>query len=83
MKAIEKGNKSKLSVTVEPSLARAVERQARRLRVPKSRIVADAIRLWESHRRAALAREGYMAMATEDRDDAVAYVHAVEDVEDE
>jgi len=83
MKAIEKGNKSKLSVTVEPSLARAVERQARRLGVPKSRIVTDAIRLWESHRRAALAREGYAAMAAEDRDDAVASVRAVEDVEDE
>jgi hypothetical protein len=44
MKAIEKGSKSKLSVTVEPSLARAVEGQARRLGVPKSRIVTEADR---------------------------------------
>ena len=79
---MKQGNREKLSVTVEPELFQVVERQARRIGVSKSKIVGDAIRLWERGRLAALAREGYEKTAAEDLEDAQAYLAALAKIEE-
>jgi len=71
---MRQGRREKLSVTVDPQLYRAIERHAEDFSVPKSRIIEEAIRLWERSRLAALAREGYEKMAKEDVRDAEAYL---------
>lgn len=76
------GNREKLSVTVEPHVFRAIQRHARRAGVSRSKIVADAIRLWERNRLAQLAREGYEETAGETLKDAEAYLPALADIED-
>lgn len=73
-------HREKLSVTVDPHLYQAVTRHAKRGRVSKSRIIEDAIRLWERNRLAALAREGYRKMANEDLKDAEAYLPALDEI---
>ena len=80
---MRQGNREKLSVTIEPGLFRAVARHARKAGVPRSRVVEDAIRFWELGRLAALAREGYQEMATEDVTDAEAYLAALADLGEE
>jgi len=74
---MRQGRREKLSVTVDPQLYRAIERHAEDSSVPKSRIIEEAIRLWERSRLAALAREGYEKMAKEDVRDAEAYLSAL------
>ena len=56
---MKQGNREKLSVTVSPHLYEVVERYAERAKVTKSKVVEEAIRLWERSRQAAVAREGY------------------------
>jgi len=68
----------KLSVTVDPQLYGVIERHAKRSKVPRSRIIEEAIRLWERNRLATLAREGYQKSADEDLRDAEAYLPALE-----
>lgn len=80
---MKQGHREKLSVTVDPHLYQAVNRHARRTKLSKSKIVEEAIRLWERHRLAALAREGYQKMADEDVRDAEAYLPAVEEIWEE
>jgi len=75
---MRQGRREKLSVTVDPQLYRAIERHAEDSSVPKSRVIEEAIRLWERSRLAALAREGYEKMAKEDVRDAEAYLSALE-----
>lgn len=55
---MKQGNREKLSVTVSPRLYEVVERYAERAKVTKSKVVEEAIRLWERSRQAAVAREG-------------------------
>ena len=71
---MKQGHREKLSVTIEPSLYRAIERHARESRRPKSKIIEEAVRLWERSRLAALAREGYQRTRDEDLADAEAYL---------
>ncbi len=59
---MKQGNREKLSVTVDPRICEVVERYAERAKVTKSKVVEEAIRLWERSRQAALAREGYQQM---------------------
>jgi Arc/MetJ-type ribon-helix-helix transcriptional regulator len=79
---MKQGNREKLSVTVDPHVYRVIERHAERARISKSRIVEDAIRLWERSRLAALAREGYQKMSDEDRADAQAYLAVLDEIEE-
>ena len=78
---MKQGNREKLSVTVDPHVYRVIERYAERARISKSRIVEDAIRLWERSQLAALAREGYQKMSDEDRADAQAYLAVLDEFE--
>lgn len=72
--------RAKLSVTVDPNLYQAITRHAERAKVSKSRIVEEAIRVWEKNRMALLAKEGYQKMAHEDAVDAEAYLPAMSEI---
>ena len=80
---MRQAHREKLSVTVDPRLYQVVKRHAERARIPKSRIIEEAIRLWERNRLAALAREGYQKMAAEDIGDADAYLPALGEIGEE
>ena len=75
--------REKLSVTIDPSLHRAIERHAIRTKVPKSQVVEDAIRVWERSRLAALAKEGYQRTKREDLANAEAYLASLGEIEEE
>ena len=75
--------RTKLSVTVDPNLYKAISRHAERAKVSKSRIVEDAIRLWEKNQLALLAKEGYQKMAQEDVRDVEAYLPVLSDLKED
>ncbi|MEK7879893.1 MAG: hypothetical protein AAB285_08525 [candidate division NC10 bacterium] len=70
--------REKLSVTLAPY--RVVGRHAACAKVPKSKVVEDANRVWERSRLRALAREGYQKTADEDFADAEAYLSVLDDI---
>lgn len=74
-------HRTKLSVTVDPHLYRAVTRYAAGAKVSKSHIIEDALRLWEKHQLILLAKEGYQKMADEDIHEAEAYASVLSDLE--
>ena len=80
---MKQGNREKLSVTVDPRLCEVVARYAARAKVTKSKVVEEAIRLWERSRQAAVAREGYQQMAKEDVADAEAYLPVLDEIGEE
>jgi Arc/MetJ-type ribon-helix-helix transcriptional regulator len=78
---VRQGHREKVSVTIDPSLYEAIDRHARRTRVSKSKVIEDAIRLWQRSHAATLAREGYQATAGEDLADAEAYLAVLDEIE--
>ena len=79
---MRQGNREKLSVTIAPSLYRAIARHAQATKRSKSQIVEDAVRLWERSRLATLAREGYRQTRSEDLADAGAYLTVLDELGD-
>ena len=77
---MRQGRREKLSVTVDPGVYDAIEQHAARTKLPKSKIVEEAIRVWERTRLAALAREGYQNTAPEDLADAEAYLAVLDEI---
>lgn len=77
---MRQGRRQKLSVTVDPHLYAVVEHHAERTKLSRSKIVEEAIRVWERARLAALAREGYRKNAREDLTDAEAYLAALDEL---
>lgn len=77
---MERENRAKLSVTVNPNLYHVITQHAEREKVSKSRVVEEAVRLWEKSRLALLAKEGYQKMGREDVRDAEAYLPALSDL---
>lgn len=75
-----RGYRAKLSVTVDPNLYQTITQHAQKAKVSKSRIVEEAIRVWERNRMALLAKEGYQKMAREDVADAEAYLPATSEI---
>ena len=71
---MKRTRRTKLSITVESALYEAIASHAQQAGVAKSRLVDDALRLWQKRRLALLAREGYQRMAQEDEQDAEAYL---------
>ena len=72
--------RTKLSVTVDPNLYQTITQHAERAKVSKSRVIEEAIRVWEKNRMALLAKEGYQKMAHEDVLDAEAYLSATSEI---
>ena len=77
---MRQGHREKLSVTVDPRVYDAIEQHAARTKLPKSKIVEEAIRVWERARLAALAREGYQITAPEDLADVEAYLAVLDEI---
>ena len=78
-----RGYRAKLSVTVAPNLYQAITRHAEQAKISKSRIVEEAIRMWEKNRMALLAKEGYLKMADENAADAEAYLPAMSEISED
>ncbi len=80
---MKRARRTKLSITVDPVVHQAISRHAEQARISKSRLVEDALRLWEKNRLAVLAKEGYQGMAEEDERDAEAYLPVLGELEEE
>ena len=59
--------KVKVTVSVDAALLRELGGASRRSRKPRSQLVEEALRLWTRRRLEQALREGYRAMAKEDR----------------
>jgi metal-responsive CopG/Arc/MetJ family transcriptional regulator len=62
--------KVKVTVSVEESLIRELAEASRKTRRPRSQLVEEALRLWRHSQMAEALKEGYLAMAKEDRETA-------------
>jgi metal-responsive CopG/Arc/MetJ family transcriptional regulator len=63
----EMASKIKLTVSLDEALVRELESDSRRTRKPRSQLVEEAIRHWHRSRLEQELKEGYQAMAAEDR----------------
>ena len=79
---MRQGCREKISVTLDPVLHDAIDRHARRMKLPKSKVIEDAIRLWQRSQSGTLAREGYQVTAAAGLADAEAYLAALDEIED-
>lgn len=75
--------RAKLSVTLDPQVYQTILRHADEKKVAKSRLVEEAVRLWEKNRLARLAKDGYQKLAGEDLRDAEAYWGVLEELTEE
>jgi len=57
----------KMTVSLDAGLVRELEGVSRRVRKPKSRLVEEALEFWRRSRLEQELKEGYRAMAKEDR----------------
>jgi len=58
--------KERLSVTIDSDLASKIKRISVEEKVPQSKIIGEAIRLWEKRRIESLMRRGYQESSDED-----------------
>ncbi len=73
-------SKVKLTVSLAEPLVRELRAECRRTSKPRSHLVAEALELWRRKRIERELREGYEAMAGEDRDGAEAAAAATWEV---
>ncbi|MBI2218810.1 MAG: hypothetical protein HYU51_16110 [Candidatus Rokubacteria bacterium] len=67
-------------MSIDRNVHETVARYAAHAKIPKSRVIEEAVRVWERTRHAALAREGYRKMADEDLADAEAYLAVLDEL---
>ncbi|MDZ7699951.1 MAG: hypothetical protein U5R49_24505 [Deltaproteobacteria bacterium] len=60
--------KKKLSLTIDETLYDTVEAASKRLKLPKSHLAQEALRLWVKRETEILMAKGYEEMAEEDKD---------------
>ena len=60
--------KERLSITIDSDLFTKVEKIAKEENIPRSRIIMEALKLWEQKRTENLMRKGYLDSAKEDLD---------------
>jgi metal-responsive CopG/Arc/MetJ family transcriptional regulator len=58
--------KERLSVTVDSDLVVKINELSAQEKIPRSRIIVEALRLWEERRMENLMRRGYLESADED-----------------
>lgn len=61
------GAKTKVTVSLDADLVGTLGSVSRKTGKPRSRLVEEALRLWRRHQLEEALREGYQAMAKEDR----------------
>lgn len=69
-------SKVKVTVSVDEGLVRALAGASRRSRKPRSQLVEEALRLWQRMQLRQALKEGYQAMAKEDRATAERHLRA-------
>ena len=69
-------SKMKVTVSVDEELVHELQRVSRRTGRPRSQIVEEAIRLWRRSQLEQALKEGYRAMAKEDRATAARHLRA-------
>ena len=69
-------SKVKVTVSVDEGLAQELRRVSRRTGRPTSHLVEEAIRLWRRSQLEQALRDGYQAMAKEDRATAARHLRA-------
>jgi metal-responsive CopG/Arc/MetJ family transcriptional regulator len=60
--------KQRLSITIDSDLFTKVEKISKEEKIPRSKIMMEALRLWEQRRIENLTRQGYLESAKEDLD---------------
>lgn len=60
-------SKMKITVSLDEALVRELGGASRQKRKPRSRLVEEALQLWRRSQREQALKEGYLAMAREDR----------------
>ncbi len=58
--------KERLSVTIDSDLASKIRKISEKEKIPQSKIIGDAVRLWERKRIESLMRKGYRESSDED-----------------
>jgi len=61
-------NKKKISVTIDNEIFEAIEKAAETYKMAKSQLAQEAFSMWFKKKTRELMAEGYVAMATEDRE---------------
>ena len=58
--------KERLSVTIDSDLASKIRKISEKEKIPQSKIIGEAVRLWERKRTESLMRKGYQESSDED-----------------
>ncbi len=69
----------KVTVSLDRRLVQELAGVSRKLRKPRSRLVEEALAMWKRSRLEQELRDGYLAMANEDRATAERFLPAVRD----
>ena len=59
--------KMKITISLDPEIVGTLGRISRKTGTPRSRLVGDALRLWQRMQQEDALKEGYRAMAKADR----------------
>jgi predicted transcriptional regulator len=70
-------SKTKVTVSLDPDLVGTLGRISRKTGKARSRLVEEALRLWQRQQLEEALKEGYRAMAGDDRATAGRYLRAV------
>jgi len=58
--------KERLSITIDPDLFKKIEKISKQEKISRSRIITEALKLWEQKKVENLMRKGYLESAKED-----------------
>ena len=72
--------KTKITVSLAPDIVGTLGRISRKTGMPRSRLVEDALRLWQRVQREEALKESYRAMAKADRATAERHLPAAREV---
>ena len=64
---VDMAGKVKVTVSIDEALVRELSGIVRKTRKPRSQLVEEALRLWRRSQLEQALKEGYLAMAKEDR----------------
>jgi len=74
--------KERLSITIDSDLFSKIKKISNKENIPRSKIIREALKLWEHKRTENLMRKGYLESAKEDLDLAELDLEAVNEVMD-
>lgn len=73
-------HKVKVTLSLDEDLVEELEKVSRQRKKPRSRVVQEALRLWQRREVEEKLAEGYRAMAEEDREAAERHVAAFREI---